>query len=451
MYVSSPPLLSPMVFAHNATRKRCVCFFLAEMQRRTSAGERRVHITRTLFCPQERRRALKIVLPHHLLRDCASAMPLCALSLLRTIAQIALRHPLPLITPERWTQLLPYHVYDNPRFGGRGWGGGKDGPRFSGERMPPSAHRDQTLARFHAFRRRSASSRLSPPPPPHVACVLSSRNPLCQLPVHCAAAGGNVSLLAWLIEDRCCPIFRNEDKTYPLLDAKGRSVMAAAAHSGQVKIMRYLTFTQPSTVMDVGWVALWRGLHLCLSQGEAGGKGGSSGGGCSGRNSGSGDNSISDVCGWAPYSGVSAAKSSCGGGVQQSCYPLGGGIEGAAWRNDGRGGGGGGGYHDDEWVISAGAGGDEGNPLAQAVLGGADDGGYAVYDMPGTRSQNDDIGRGGGGGKGKNVCIVCFARKVNCTFVPCGHHCCCMPCTAKFELCPVCNVRITQKVKAIDA
>lgn len=45
---------------------------------------------------------------------------------------------------------------------------------------------------------------------------------------------------------------------------------------------------------------------------------------------------------------------------------------------------------------------------------------------------------------------VCLSRKVNVTLVPCGHHCCCMPCTEKFELCPVCRLRITQKIKTID-
>ncbi|CAN0090449.1 unnamed protein product, partial [Hapterophycus canaliculatus] len=46
---------------------------------------------------------------------------------------------------------------------------------------------------------------------------------------------------------------------------------------------------------------------------------------------------------------------------------------------------------------------------------------------------------------------ACFVCKVNCTFVPCGHHCCCMACSEKFEFCPVCRTRITQKVKAISA
>ncbi|CAN0396331.1 unnamed protein product, partial [Laminaria digitata] len=32
-------------------------------------------------------------------------------------------------------------------------------------------------------------------------------------PVHCAASGGNVELLTWLMEDRCCPVFKDRAKT----------------------------------------------------------------------------------------------------------------------------------------------------------------------------------------------------------------------------------------------
>ncbi|CAN0246108.1 unnamed protein product, partial [Ectocarpus fasciculatus] len=47
---------------------------------------------------------------------------------------------------------------------------------------------------------------------------------------------------------------------------------------------------------------------------------------------------------------------------------------------------------------------------------------------------------------------VCFDRPVNCTFVPCGHHCCCMHCAeSQFNLCPVCGVAIEKKIKTISA
>ncbi|CAN0181243.1 unnamed protein product, partial [Hapterophycus canaliculatus] len=33
-----------------------------------------------------------------------------------------------------------------------------------------------------------------------------------ELPVHCAAAGGNLNILAWLVDDRCCPLFLDKEK-----------------------------------------------------------------------------------------------------------------------------------------------------------------------------------------------------------------------------------------------
>ncbi|CAN0149941.1 unnamed protein product, partial [Laminaria digitata] len=45
---------------------------------------------------------------------------------------------------------------------------------------------------------------------------------------------------------------------------------------------------------------------------------------------------------------------------------------------------------------------------------------------------------------------VCFERKVDCTLVPCGHHCCCLVCAAQFEQCPVCRADVEQKIRAIS-
>eukprot|EP00752_Nemacystus_decipiens_P018771 g16830.t1 len=251
-----------------------------------------------------------------------------------------------------------------------------------------------------------------------------------ELPVHCAAAGGNVSLLAWLMEDRCCPIFMDGDKTVALLDAKGRSVMAAAAESGQIEMMRYLSFTQPSNVTNMGMETLWRGLQACLRYDEdtdssSGGGGGGSDVGHSGGGS------------TLHQASLPAAR----GG--SSCYKLGGASDendstapsSATWGDGGS----------NLSRLSRGAGGDH---LQAALEMSTAESGYDVYDLPGSRGGG---GRGGSGGvRRKNACVVCFSRKVNATLVPCGHHVCCMPCTEKFELCPVCRVRVTQKIKTID-
>ncbi|CAM9490857.1 unnamed protein product, partial [Hapterophycus canaliculatus] len=45
---------------------------------------------------------------------------------------------------------------------------------------------------------------------------------------------------------------------------------------------------------------------------------------------------------------------------------------------------------------------------------------------------------------------VCFERKIDCTLVPCGHHCCCLTCAAQFEQCPVCRADVEQKIRAIS-
>lgn len=59
----------------------------------------------------------------------------------------------------------------------------------------------------------------SPPPPPsspYPNRIFTFRPPrlvpFFQLPVHCAAAGGNLNILAWLVDDRCCPLFLDRAK-----------------------------------------------------------------------------------------------------------------------------------------------------------------------------------------------------------------------------------------------
>eukprot|EP00752_Nemacystus_decipiens_P005096 g4624.t1 len=50
-----------------------------------------------------------------------------------------------------------------------------------------------------------------------------------------------------------------------------------------------------------------------------------------------------------------------------------------------------------------------------------------------------------------NTCIVCMDNEVNCTLVPCGHHCTCINCAAEFVQCPVCRRDIDQKIKTFTA
>ncbi|CAM9982050.1 unnamed protein product, partial [Laminaria digitata] len=90
-----------------------------------------------------------------------------------------------------------------------------------------------------------------------------------ELPVHCAAAGGNLSILAWLVEDRCCPLFFDPEKTIALGDSRKMSVIAAAAASGHIHIMRYLAFSQGCKVTEIkDTKALWCALNKCLYEGS---------------------------------------------------------------------------------------------------------------------------------------------------------------------------------------
>ncbi len=78
-------------------------------------------------------------------------------------------------------------------------------------------------------------------------------------PVHCAAHGGNLKLLIWLIEDRHCQIFLDTEKKVALGDGSKRSVLAIAARQGHLDIVRYLLAIQKCNIREVTELpALWR-------------------------------------------------------------------------------------------------------------------------------------------------------------------------------------------------
>jgi len=43
-------------------------------------------------------------------------------------------------------------------------------------------------------------------------------------------------------------------------------------------------------------------------------------------------------------------------------------------------------------------------------------------------------------------CVVCVLAAREVTIIPCGHHCCCKPCSDKVSKCPVCRATITDRV-----
>lgn len=70
-------------------------------------------------------------------------------------------------------------------------------------------------------------------------------------PVHCAALGGNLSLLKWLLDDNCCPLrsirvgrrndLNNLYESYtPILTSSSRSLLNLALSKVHIGILRYL-------------------------------------------------------------------------------------------------------------------------------------------------------------------------------------------------------------------
>ncbi len=70
-------------------------------------------------------------------------------------------------------------------------------------------------------------------------------------PVHCAAHGGNLRLLRWLIEDRHCPIFLDNSKTVALGDKLRHSVLSKAARQGHLDMVYYLMKVQKCNISEV--------------------------------------------------------------------------------------------------------------------------------------------------------------------------------------------------------
>ncbi len=91
-------------------------------------------------------------------------------------------------------------------------------------------------------------------------------------PVHCAAHGGNLKLLIWLIEDRHCQIFLDAEKKAALGDGSKRSVLAIAARLGNLGMVRYLLAVQKCNIREVTELpALWRIID-CLFKEEGKGR-----------------------------------------------------------------------------------------------------------------------------------------------------------------------------------
>jgi hypothetical protein len=81
--------------------------------------------------------------------------------------------------------------------------------------------------------------------------------------VHCAAEGGNLGLVQWLVEDLLCPLYDAEDA--PLLTQAHDSVLGVAARHRRAEVMRWLVVARGSRVNEVGDKGmLWATLDFLL-------------------------------------------------------------------------------------------------------------------------------------------------------------------------------------------
>ncbi|CAM9281402.1 unnamed protein product [Laminaria digitata] len=86
-----------------------------------------------------------------------------------------------------------------------------------------------------------------------------------ELPVHCAAAGGNVVLLSWLVDELGCSLFADGDLKKPLRDLRNLSVLGAAAVNAQVQTMRYLVNTKRCSLFEITHLpTMKKALEACL-------------------------------------------------------------------------------------------------------------------------------------------------------------------------------------------
>ena len=230
-------------------------------------------------------------------------------------------------------------------------------------------------------------------------------------PVHCAAEGGNLALLRWLVEARGCPLTEGGQ---PLrTKATRRTVLAIAAERQHLDILYWACKCWGAQTTEI--------LHLSVAT-----------------------RALAAYVSVAPPPAIEeqAALAALGLGPMDSSFMahagmdcetpalalpvpmeqehavLGGGVAG------GGGGGGGGGAGAAATAVGVGIGG----------VGG---------------------GGGGGGGGGalsdEDACICCFAKAIDCVLVPCGHACCCAECAGRLQpqggrCCPACQEPVERVV-----
>ena len=213
---------------------------------------------------------------------------------------------------------------------------------------------------------------------------LANKKDESMYPIHCAAEGGNIQILRWLIDDHFCPIkVHMASKTNtgiasmadsPIRTSKGRTVLSIAVESLKVDMMRYLVVELGISIYEC------KDLRPALSALEA---------------------------------ALSALPCTMVNRIEvPHTVPTG----VARWDN---------------------ATFDDGCSEPSSL--GVDD---EVKYIDETKSRASSSRNGGGGDQGgQQICVICFDRKIDCVGTPCGHAVSCLECSGSLKLCPICNER----------
>jgi len=95
-----------------------------------------------------------------------------------------------------------------------------------------------------------------------------------EYPVHCAAEGGNLELLRWLVDELRCPLYETTDGAAPLLTQKGDSVLGVAARYEMTSVMRWLVTVKECNISEIAdRQQLWGTIDFLLREGSDGGGG----------------------------------------------------------------------------------------------------------------------------------------------------------------------------------
>lgn len=219
--------------------------------------------------------------------------------------------------------------------------------------------------------------------------ALSSKKDELMHPVHCAAEGGNLNILRWLIDVHFCPIqihltgdssstrnLRGVSDS-PILTSKGRSVLSIAMENLSVDMMRYLV------------VECSLSIHMCKDLKAA-------------------------LCALeAALTALPKAKNS-----QSATFPAYLSTNAMRWDQASL---------DDDAISSSASSleeekGDQPNHQER-------------MSKPDNRRRKSNTSSSNG-----DSCIICFDREIDCVATPCGHQMCCLQCSTSLAQCPVCNV-----------